>query len=79
MNRLAVIGSTGSIGCSALAVANAHADRVRVVALAAGGNASRFADQIERFTPALATMASHAALESLHGDLQARGSRLPVL
>ena len=79
MNRLAVIGSTGSIGCSALAVADAHADRVRVVALAAGGNASRFADQVERFTPALATMASDAALESLRGDLQARGSRLPVL
>jgi 1-deoxy-D-xylulose-5-phosphate reductoisomerase len=79
MNRLAVIGSTGSIGCSALAVADAHADRVRVVALAAGRNASRFADQVERFTPALATMASDAALESLRGDLQARGSRLPVL
>jgi 1-deoxy-D-xylulose-5-phosphate reductoisomerase len=73
MNRLAVIGSTGSIGRSTLAVADAHPDRVRVVALAAGENASRFADQIERFTPALATMATEAALHSLQADLQARG------
>ena len=79
MNRLAVIGSTGSIGRSTLAVADAHADRVRVVALAAGENASRFADQVERFNPALATMATEAALQSLHADLQARRSRLPVL
>ena len=80
MNRLAVIGSTGSIGRSTLAVAAAHPDRVRVVALGAGENAGRFADQIERFTPALATMATDAALQALHADLQARGaSRLPAL
>jgi 1-deoxy-D-xylulose-5-phosphate reductoisomerase len=80
MNRLAVIGSTGSIGRSTLAVAAAHPDRVRVVALGAGENAGRFADQIERFNPALATMATDAALQALHADLQARGvSRLPAL
>ncbi len=80
MNRLAVIGSTGSIGRSTLAVADAHPDRVRVVALAAGENVRRFADQIERFTPALATMASDGALRSLHADLQARRlARLPAL
>jgi 1-deoxy-D-xylulose-5-phosphate reductoisomerase len=79
MNRLAVIGSTGSIGRSTLAVADAHCDRVRVVALAAGENASRFADQVERFNPALATMATETALQSLHADLQARRSPLPAL
>ena len=33
MNRIAVVGSTGSIGRSALAVAEAHSDRLRIVAL----------------------------------------------
>ncbi len=80
MNRLAVIGSTGSIGRSTLAVADAHPDRVRVVALAAGENVRRFADQVERFNPALATMATDGALQSLHADLQGRRlSRLPAL
>ena len=37
MKRIAILGSTGSIGRSALAVVDAHPDRVRVIALAAGG------------------------------------------
>ena len=36
MKRIAILGSTGSIGTSALAVVDAHPDRLRVVALAAG-------------------------------------------
>ena len=36
MKRIAILGSTGSIGTSALSVADAHPDRLRVVALAAG-------------------------------------------
>ena len=39
MKRIAILGSTGSIGQSALAVVDAHADRLRVVGLAAGENA----------------------------------------
>ena len=58
MNRLAVIGSTGSIGRSTLAVAEAHPDRLRIVALAAGENASLLADQVVRFAPAAVAMAS---------------------
>ena len=36
MTRIAILGATGSIGTSALAVAEAHPDRLRVVGLAAG-------------------------------------------
>ena len=78
MNRIAVIGSTGSIGRSALAVADAHPDRVRIVALAAGGNASRFAEQVARFEPAIVAMAADAGLRSLDAELQSRGARRPV-
>jgi 1-deoxy-D-xylulose-5-phosphate reductoisomerase len=73
MNRLAVIGSTGSIGRSTLAVAEAHPDRLRIVALAAGGNASLLAGQIARFAPAAVTMATEAGVQSLAVELAARG------
>jgi len=72
MNRLAIVGSTGSIGGSALAVAEAHPDRLRVVALAAGENAARFADQVGTFAPSIVAMASDTALQSLERELSAR-------
>jgi 1-deoxy-D-xylulose-5-phosphate reductoisomerase len=68
MKRLAILGSTGSIGCSALAVVDAHADRLQVVALAAGGNMERLADQIARYRPQIVSVATDAA----RADLAAR-------
>ncbi len=41
MKRIAILGCTGSIGRSALAVVEAHPDRLRVVAIAAGENVER--------------------------------------
>ena len=41
MKGIAILGSTGSIGQSALAVVDAHPQELRVVGLAAGGNAAR--------------------------------------
>jgi len=73
MNRLAVVGSTGSIGRSALAVAEAHPDRLRIVALAAGENAERLAGQVAQFAPAAVAMASDEGLQSLERELSARG------
>ena len=46
--RIAILGSTGSIGQSALSVVDTHADRVQVVALAAGNNVERLAEQVAR-------------------------------
>ena len=65
MKRIAILGSTGSIGQSALAVVDAHADRLQVVGLAAGENADLFAAQIARYRPRIATMASGSALDRL--------------
>ena len=61
MKGIAILGSTGSIGQSALAVVDAHPRQLRVVALAAGGNAARLAEQVERYRP------SRAALATEHG------------
>ena len=49
MKRLAILGSTGSIGQSALDVVRAHADKLKVVALAAGSNAERLHEQAVAF------------------------------
>jgi 1-deoxy-D-xylulose-5-phosphate reductoisomerase len=63
--RIAILGSTGSIGQSALAVVDQHPDRLKVVALAAGENADLLAEQIARYRPSLAAMASGSALDRL--------------
>jgi 1-deoxy-D-xylulose-5-phosphate reductoisomerase len=65
MKGIAILGSTGSIGQSALAVADAHPDKLRVVALAAGGNAARLAEQIEKYKPARAALANEHGPECL--------------
>jgi 1-deoxy-D-xylulose-5-phosphate reductoisomerase len=78
MKRLAILGSTGSIGQSALAVAEAHPDRLEVVALAAGENVSRLVDQIERFSPQIVAMATPEALVELRTELRGRAVNLPA-
>jgi 1-deoxy-D-xylulose-5-phosphate reductoisomerase len=65
VKRIAIVGSTGSIGQSALAVVEAHARQLEVVALAAGENAELFAQQIERHRPRLVAMRSASALARL--------------
>jgi 1-deoxy-D-xylulose-5-phosphate reductoisomerase len=65
VKRIAILGSTGSIGQSALAVVDAHPDRLQVVGLAAGENAARLAQQIARYRPGIVAMASGQALDRL--------------
>ena len=77
MKRIAILGATGSIGQSALAVVDAHRDRLQVVALAAGENAAKCGDQIARFKPDLVGMASAGALDELEADLRRSGTSLP--
>ena len=51
MKRLAILGSTGSIGVSTLGIVAEHAERFRVVALTAGRNLPLLEEQIARFRP----------------------------
>lgn len=53
MKRLAILGSTGSIGRQTLDVVRSFPDRFAVVALAAGNNASLLAEQTREFNPKL--------------------------
>ena len=77
MKRIAILGSTGSIGQSALAVVDAHPGRLEVVALAAGENAARFVDQIERYRPSTIAMANGQALADVDAELRRRGAAKP--
>ncbi len=58
MKRLAVLGSTGSIGRQTLDVVSALPDRFRVVGLAAGENVGLLAEQVGRFQPQFVGCAS---------------------
>src|SRR5437763_808156 len=65
--RLAVLGSTGSIGRQTLDVVAAHPDRFEIVALAAGSDEKTFDDQVARFAPRYTALARDgvSALEDL--------------
>ena len=65
MKRIAILGSTGSIGRSALSVVDAHPGRLRVVALAGGENAALLAEQVRKYRPSLVTVANQPALDEL--------------
>jgi 1-deoxy-D-xylulose-5-phosphate reductoisomerase len=71
VKRLAVLGSTGSIGVSTLSVVDSHPDHFRIVALAAGRNLDRLRDQVERFRPELVAVADEQAASRASGILGA--------
>lgn len=63
--RVALLGSTGSIGRQAVEVLERHADRFDVIALAAGSDGATLSDQAARLKPAAVTLADEAALGRL--------------
>jgi 1-deoxy-D-xylulose-5-phosphate reductoisomerase len=65
MRRLAILGSTGSIGVQALDVVGRFPGRFEVVALAAGRNVERLAAQAHRFRPRVVAAADARAAEAL--------------
>ncbi len=70
--RIAILGSTGSIGRQALEIAAAHPDRIEVVALAAHSSAESIASQVRTFRVrhvALGDGAAAARAASLVSDL----------
>src|SRR4029453_5707508 len=76
MVRIAILGSTGSIGTSALDVARTHRDRVTVVGLAAGSNGDALAAQVRTDPPKAVAMASGEAMDRLR---HAVGGSFPLV
>lgn len=63
--RLAILGSTGSIGTQALEVVAAHPDKLKIAVLAANHNDTLLENQLERFKPDLAVLVDVQAAERL--------------
>jgi len=75
---VAILGSTGSIGCNSLRVIESlTTSRMRVVALAAGTNVERLADQIAAHLPELVSVDTETAAHDLRTMLFARDIDLP--
>lgn len=73
MKKIAILGSTGSIGTQTLEIVRDNPD-LQVMGLAAGSNAALMEKQIREFHPALAVMWSEEAAK----DLRSRTADLPV-
>ena len=73
MKRIAILGSTGSIGKSTLKVVEANPDRFRVVSLAAGRNLEVAFEQATRWKPSLISMANESDAGELRARLRAAG------
>ena len=75
---IAILGSTGSIGCSTMSVVESFRDRrFRVVALAAGRNVERLAAQVERHRPELVAVEDEECAARLRDELKKRGVDAP--
>lgn len=75
---VAILGSTGSIGCNTFRVLESLGrERFRVVALGAGRNVLKLADQIARHQPELVSVENEEAREQLKADLLERGVSAP--
>jgi 1-deoxy-D-xylulose-5-phosphate reductoisomerase len=78
--KLAILGSTGSIGRQCLSVVESLPERFAVVALAAGSNLEELAGQIERHRPELVSVSDATKADELVQRLKAKGvSPLPAI
>ncbi len=59
MKKIALIGSTGSIGKQTLNVCRRHPDKFKIVSLAAGHNVGEFFAQVNEFKPKVATISTN--------------------
>jgi 1-deoxy-D-xylulose-5-phosphate reductoisomerase len=77
--RIAVLGSTGSIGANTLDVIARHPDRFEAFALTASSQVDTMLEQCARFQPQLAVMANEAAGRELARRIEGRGWPTKVL
>ncbi|UCF66363.1 MAG: 1-deoxy-D-xylulose-5-phosphate reductoisomerase [Acidobacteriota bacterium] len=67
--RIAILGSTGSIGRSTLEVVAHHEEKFEIVGLAAGRGVRRLAEQVQRWRPRLVSVADETAARELRALL----------
>jgi 1-deoxy-D-xylulose-5-phosphate reductoisomerase len=72
--RIAILGSTGSIGCSTLKIVESYPERFSVVTLAAGSNLELAFEQALRWRPRLLSMATEEAADAIRRRLREAGA-----
>ncbi len=78
--KLAILGSTGSIGRQCLSVVESLPERFRVVALAAGANLDELSGQVERHRPEMVSVGDAAKADELAKRLASKGiSPMPAI
>src|SRR5579864_241466 len=73
MKRIAILGSTGSIGRSTLSVAESYPDRFQIVTLAAGSSLDAAFEQARRWKPRVISMAAEKDADALRARLKKEG------
>src|SRR5437667_12033035 len=73
MKRIAILGSTGSIGRSTLSVVESFPDRFQVVTLAAGRNLELAFEQAQRWRPRVISVAAESHAQNLSSRLKSSG------
>src|SRR5271163_3199480 len=73
MKRIAILGSTGSIGQSTFKIVEAYPERFQVVALAAGRNVDAAFEQAQRWRPKVVSVAEEKDADSLRARLKSAG------
>src|ERR1700678_4337017 len=73
VKRIAILGSTGSIGRSTLSVAESYPERFQIVVLAAGSNLEAAFEQALRWKPRAISMAAEADADALRARLKKNG------
>src|SRR5215469_13534531 len=73
MKRIAILGSTGSIGRSTLSVVESFPDRFEVVTLAAGRNLELAFQQAKRWRPRVISVAAESHADNLKARLKSVG------
>jgi 1-deoxy-D-xylulose-5-phosphate reductoisomerase len=71
--RIAILGSTGSIGRSTLSVAESYTDRFQIVTLAAGSNLDAAFEQARHWKPRVISMAAEKDADALRARLKKEG------
>ena len=79
IRQVAILGSTGSIGVNTLDVIRSNADRFQVVALTAGRQIERLADQCIEFKPAIAVVSESSDAAHLQKLLLEKNIKTQVL
>ena len=73
MKKIALLGSTGSIGQSTLSICESHPDRFRPIAFAAGSNLDAALSQCVRWRPQVVSIATEELASTLATKLKEQG------